>query len=327
MRVAVFALREDEKEVFAKYAKEYDIEVVELDATPGPENTDLVAGCECVNVITNSRITAEMLDEYKKLGVGFVTTRTIGYEHIDYEYAAKIGIPVANISYSPASVADYAIMMILMVLRKAKHIMQRYVGQDYAISAIRGRELPELTIGIVGTGKIGETVARHMTGFGCRLLAYDPYPKKSLEGIVEYVDFDSLLRESDVVTLHVPMSDANYHMINKNSIGKMKDNAILINTARGPLVDSAALIEALESKKLFGAGLDVVEGDREIYYRDCKYQNILTHDMAILNMMPNVLMMPHMAFFTDEAVGDMIKHSLESCRAWKDGKEIPGRVN
>ncbi|MGN0297819.1 MAG: D-isomer specific 2-hydroxyacid dehydrogenase family protein [Lachnospiraceae bacterium] len=327
MRIAVFSLREDEKAVFAKYAKKYNVEIVPLDGTPTPENTDWVKGCDCVNVITSSQVTAAMLDRYKELGVGFVTTRTIGYEHIDYEYAAKIGIPVSNITYSPSSVADYAIMMILMVLRKTKHIMERYVGQDYAISAIRGRELPNLTVGIVGTGKIGETVARHMTGFGCRLLAYDPYPKKSLEGIVDYVDMDTLLAQSDVVTLHVPMSEKNYHMIDREAIAKMKNQAVLINTARGPLVDSGALIEGLESGKLFGAGLDVIEGDREIYYRDCKYQNVLTHDMAILNAMPNVLMLPHMAFFTDEAVADMIEHSIESCVAWYEGREIPGRVN
>lgn len=327
MKIAVFSLREDEREVFAYYAKKFNVEIVALDATPMPDNTDLVKGCECVNVITSSNITAEMLDEYKRLGVGFVTTRTIGYEHIDYQYAAKIGIPVANISYSPVSVADYAIMMILMVLRKTKSIMYRYLGQDYAISAIRGRELPNLTVGIVGTGKIGETVARHMTGFGCRLLAYDPYPKKSLEGVVEYVPFDTLLQESDVVTLHVPMSEENYHLIDRDAIAKMKHQAVLINTARGPLVDSAALIEALESGKLFGTGLDVFEGDREIYYRDFKYEVIPNHDMAVLNAMPNVLMLPHMAFFTDEAVGDMIRHSLESCCAWKERREIPGRVN
>lgn len=327
MKVFVYNYRDDEKEFFEKYESFFGLEIKQAGGVvPTIDNCYLAEGCECINITTHSKITAEMIQEFYRLGVRFISTRTIGYEHIDLEAAKAAGIQVANVSYSPSSVADYAIMMMLMVLRKAKCIIYRSLGQDYDLTEIRGRELPYMTVGIIGTGKIGQTVAKHLSGFGCKIYAYDKYPTDKLDGIVEYVDLDTLYANSDIITLHVPGTAENEYMINRESIAKMKDNAILINTARGSLVDSDALIEALENGKLFGAGLDLIDNDRLIYYRDQKYKTLKHRQMAVLNSMPNVLVMPHMAFYTDKAVEDMVYNSLESCMLFAKGEENPWLV-
>lgn len=327
MKVAVFNLRDDEREFMEKYAKEYGIEVKEILEAPLEENTEVVAGCDCISMTTHSRITRKILAAYKELGIQFISTRTIGYEHIDMEAATEYGIKVANISYSPNSVADYAIMLILMVLRKVKNIMYRSLGQDYALTKSRGRELPSLTVGIIGTGKIGETVARHLTGFGCKMIAYDPYPKKKLENILTYVPLEELYANADVITIHIPATDDNIHMINEETIAKMKQGVVLINTARGSLIDSGALIDAIERGHVSGAGLDVIDGDRLIYYRDQKYEVLTNREMSVLNGFPNVLLMPHTAFYTDTAVEDMVRNSLLSCKNFMEGKPYEGGLN
>ncbi len=314
MRIGVYSAREDEKEFIDKFSRQYGVEIEMIDVNPVPETTDRAKGCQCISIITNTFITKEMLDRYKALGVRFVSTRTVGFEHIDVEYAKKIGIGVGNVSYTPSSVAEFAVMMMLMVLRNAKHLTTRMQGQDYTISGItRGRLISDLTVGIMGTGKIGSRVAELLTGFGCRIMAYDPYPNEALTGIAEYTDLDTLYRNSDIISLHMPSTEENKYIINAAVFNKMKQNAVLINTARGDLVDSKALIEAVESGKLGGAGLDVFDGDRLIYYRDRKGEPISQHDMAVLNFLPNVLMMPHMAFYTDHSVSDMVENSIKSC--------------
>lgn len=313
MKIGVYSFREDEKEFFERYGKQYGVEIQMIDDNPVLETVDLARGCDCISIITNTYITGEMLDRYKELGIRFISTRTIGMEHIDIEYAGQVGIGVDNISYTPDSVAEYAVMLMLMVLRNTKTMGIRSEGQDYAISRIRGRLISDLTVGIVGTGRIGARVAKLLTGFGCRILASDNCRNAALEGIAEYVEPDILYRECDIVTLHAPSTRDNYHMINQQVFQLMKEQAVLINTARGDLVDTQALIEALETGRLGGAGLDVIEGDRLIYYRDLKGQIITHHEMAILKFMPNVVVFPHMAFYTDHSVSDMVENSIKSC--------------
>jgi len=314
VKIGVYSVREDEIEYIETYGKKYGVQIQLIRQSPVPETVDLATGCQCISIITSTYITKEMLDRYKELGVCFISTRTIGMEHIDMEYAGQIGIGVDNISYTPDSVAEYAVMLMLMVLRNTKTVGTRSAGQDYAITKIiRGRLISDLTVGIIGTGKIGARVAGILTGFGCRILAYDPYRNAALDGTAEYVDLDTLYRECDVLTLHTPSTAENYHMIGGPAFEQMKDQAVLINTARGDLVDTKALIAALENGKLGGAGLDVIEGDRLIYYRDLKGQIIAHHEMAILQFMPNVVVFPHMAFYTDHSVSDMVGNSIKSC--------------
>lgn len=326
MKMIVYSCGNVEKPLFEALAPRFGAELTLCDAAPSLKNAPLAQGMDVVNVLSSVPIGRELLDEYRAYGVKMVVSRTIGVEHVDTTYANSIGIAVGNAPYSPDSVADYAILMMLMVLRHIKPMLLRYAGQDYTAAWLLGRELPRLTVGIVGLGRIGETTARHLQGFGCRILGYNRTPRPALSSVVELVDLATLYRESDIVSLHVAATPETHHMIDAAALAQMKPGAVLINTARGPLVDNAALIDALERGKLSGAGLDVFDGDRLIYYRDFKNQVLQQRQMAILNAMPNVLMLPHMAYYTDQAVEDMVRNSLDGAARYLAGEDDPWLV-
>lgn len=310
MKMLAYAVEKEEIPIFEKYYKKYGIELTMLEEKPSLQNAVMTEGMDCINVLSDTVLTEEMWNVYHANGVKVAVTRCIGMEHMNKQYAESLGIRVCNVTYSPSSVADYAIMMMLMLLRNVKSIMQRYVGQDYTMVGIRGRELPNMTVGIIGAGNIGITTAKHLSGFGCKILYWNRHKKEELKGIAEYCELEMLLKKSDIVSLHLASNEETYHFMNKDKLYYMKPEALLINTGRGTLVDTTALIEALENGRLAGAGLDVFEGDRKIYYRDYKNQLIVHHEMAILNAMPNVLMLPHAAYFTDQALDDMVHNSL-----------------
>lgn len=326
MKMLAYAVNQEERVFFEKYRNQFGFDLTMVSESPSLENTHLAAGMDVINVISDVPITEAMYDQYKAMGVKIAVTRTIGAEHMNLPYAKQVGIQVCNITYSPASVADYAIMMMLMVLRNIKPMLQRYEGQDFTARGIRGRELPNMTVGVLGTGRIGQTLIRHLGGFGCKILAWSRTPRPDLEGLCTYVPLEQLLAESDILSLHLASNEDTFHIINHETLSLVKPGAILINTARGTLVDSAALIEALESGQLSGAGLDVFDGDRSIYYRDHKNSMVLSHDMAILRAMPNVLMLPHMAYYTDQASEDMVRMGIENALLLMEGKPCAFRL-
>lgn len=326
LKVAVYSYRDfDEGAFFDKFAKAYDAELVICKDAPNPENARLAGGCAGVSVITTA-ITEDIIAVWKEMGVCHISTRTIGYDHVDIKAAAKYGITVSNVAYSTGSVADYAVMLILMALRKMKMIMKRADGLDYSLQGSIGRQLGDLTVGVVGTGKIGEHVIRNLSGFGCRILASDPFEKENVKKYAEYVDRDTLFAECDVITFHVPAVDGTHHIVCKETIEKMKDGVVLVNTARGSVINTMDLIDALESGKVGAAALDVVENELGIFYGDYKYTVIGHREMSILKDMPNVLMLPHMAFYTENAVSDMVEHSIASIAAEACGQESKFRV-
>ncbi|WP_330638168.1 D-isomer specific 2-hydroxyacid dehydrogenase family protein [Anaerostipes sp.] len=325
LKVAVFSCRPDEKEFFNEYARKFHVELSITSEPPTLENLQVVENCQAASVITTP-IGKELLDAWKMRGIRTISTRTVGYDHIDLDYARKLGITISNVSYTPHTVAEYTVMTILMTIRKMKTILTRYQVQDYSLLEVRGRELRNMTVGVVGIGKIGEMVIQNLSGFGCKILAYDPYEKESVKHYADYVDLDGIWKSSDIITFHTPALESTYHMVNQESLKKMKKGVMLINMARGSLIDTDALVEALESGKVAAAALDVIENEGKIYYKDYKYTVTANHDMAILSTMPNVLMTPHTAFFTDEAVSDMIEYSLESCKAEIMGANNPRRI-
>ena len=167
------------------------------------------------------------VETFHELGVKVISTRTVGFEHIDCKRASELGIVVSNVGYSAHTVAEYAVMSILMAIRKMKAIMTRYIGQDYGLEGIRGRELCSMTVGVIGTGRIGETVIRNLSGFGCRILAYDLYQKDSVKQYAEYVSLEELWKQCDVLTLHTPATEETYHLIRKETISQMKDKVVI----------------------------------------------------------------------------------------------------
>ncbi|MDF2565182.1 MAG: D-isomer specific 2-hydroxyacid dehydrogenase, NAD-binding [Massilibacillus sp.] len=326
MKVFVYSYRDfDEGEIFTRYSNEYGIELGICRDAPTLENAYLAEGYEYLSIIT-TEIDADLVTRFHELGVKMISTRTVGYDHIDLHKAEELGVQVGNATYSPNCVADYTIMLMLMSVRKMKRIMERANINDFSLPGNQGREMPNLTIGIIGTGKIGRTVIKYLSGFGCKVYAYDLFKHDDVKKYAEYVELDTIYANCDMISIHMPLGDSNYHLINQDSIAKMKDKVIIINTARGGIIDSAALIEGLESGKIGAAGLDVVEKEFGLYYYDLKSQVLDNRELMILRSYPNVIVTPHMAFYTDQAIDDMVHHSIKSCWLVEHGKENPWQV-
>lgn len=327
MKIFFYALREyDEKKYLEECAAQYGFEYDYTSEYPSMENLDLVKGCEGVAIITNP-INAEMLDKMKALGVKYLTTRSIGYEHIDVAYADKIGIKVAHVTYAPESVADYTIMMMLIACRQMPYIMQKSAVQDFTLKGKIGKEISASTIGVLGTGNIGATVVKHLKGFGCRILMNDVYEKEELRELGEYTDKETLIRESDIITLHVPALESNYHMIDADAISKMKDGVIIVNCARGSLIDSDAMIDALKSGKIGFAALDTIENEAGLYYLNRSGDLLDNPERAVLMSFPNVYLTPHMAFYTERTIHDMIHNAVIGLLNFEKDAENPFAVN
>jgi D-lactate dehydrogenase len=326
MQVTVYNCRPfDEKELFLEYAKELDIELVLCNDPPTLENVSLCQGSKCVDVIT-SKIDEPLIKALKEQGIEYITTRTIGYDHVDMKAAGKYGIKVGNAPYGPHGVADYTVMLILMSMRKMNAILGRTNLQDYTLMGLKGRELHDLTVGVIGTGRIGASVVQSLSGFGCRIYAYDLYEKEEVKQFADYVPLEQIWKEADVITLHMPLTEENYHIINADTIAQMKDDVIIVNTARGALIDSDALIDAVENGKIGAAGLDVVENEFGLYYYDRKSDILKNRELALLRSFPNVTVSHHMAFYTKNYVETVVKDSLMSCKLYMEGKENPWEV-
>ena len=320
-RVTVYNYRDfDEKKWFDYFGKELDIEIIACPDSPTLENASLAEGSQCIDIITTI-LDKELIEKFYAYGVRYITTRTIGYDHIDVKAAKACGMKVANAPYGPDGVADYTLMMMLMSIRKMKCIMQRNVVQDYTLKGIQGKELKDFTVAVIGTGRIGRTVIRDLSGFGCKILAYDIYENEEVKEYATYVDEETIWKEADMITFHAPLTEKNFHMINQDTIAKMKEGVVVINTARGGLIDSKALIDGIESGKIGAAGLDVVEDEFSLYYYDRKSDILPNRDLAILKSFPNVTVSHHMAFYTDNYAKTVVGDSLRGCKCYVDGLE------
>jgi D-specific alpha-keto acid dehydrogenase len=279
------------------------------EAAVAEDTIGLALGNRCISIGHKTHVTNSTLLALSEAGVRYISTRSVGYNHIDVTYAASVGISVETVAYSPDSVADYTLMLMLMAVRHAKSVVRRADVHDYRLNDVRGRELRDLTIGVIGTGRIGAAVMGRLRGFGCRVLAYDTRPKTS----AEYVSLGALLQQSDIVTLHTPLTAATHHLLGSHRIERMKHDAVIVNTGRGALIDTEALVFALESGRLGGAALDVLEGEEGIFYADCSEKPVESRLLLRLHELPNVLISPHTAYYTDHALSDTVEHSLTNC--------------
>lgn len=309
MKIFAYEVRPDEAACFEKLRQEHGVDIVLSGEVPTLDNAAMASGCEGVTMLGQGRIDAALLDAYHSFGVRYLSTRTIGYNHIDIEHARKIGIHVCNADYAPNGVAEYTIMLMLLCLRHYKPSLWRINVNDFSLGGLQGRELRNLTVGVVGTGSIGKQVIRTLQGFGCRILAYSRHPAPNVDA--EYVDLDTLYAQSDLITYHTALTPETFHMVNADSIAKMKNGVIIVNSARGPLMDSAALVEAVERGKIGALGLDCIEKEEGIYHKNHRDDIISNRDMAYLRQFPNVVMTPHMAFYTDAAVESMVQCGVE----------------
>jgi D-specific alpha-keto acid dehydrogenase len=280
-----------------------------VEAAVSEGNAALALGNRCISVGHKAQITNATLLALSEIGVRYISTRSIGYNHIDVDFAAGVGIVVENVAYSPDSVADYTLMLMLMAVRNAKSVIRRAEVHDYRLNDVRGKELRDLTVGVVGTGRIGTAVVNRLRGFGCRTLACDT----SRRAAADYVSLDDLLKQSDVVTLHTPLTADTHHLLNRQRIEQMKHGAFVVNTGRGSLLDTESLVAALESGRLGGAALDVLEGEEGIFYADCRDRPVGSESLLRLQKLPNVVISPHTAYYTDHALSDAVENSIINC--------------
>ncbi len=312
MNIAVYDIREDEKLVFRRIEQESEISFQYIKDHLTVDTVSKAAKSDGIAVLGHNMIGEDILKRMAEMGVCNLATRTVGYNHIDLQAAARHGIRVCNSQYGPHGVADFTVMLMLMSLRKYKQALFRANVNDYSLKGLQGREMKDMVIGIIGSGNIGAQVIHNLAGFGCRILVYDTRVNPAIENAVEYTSLDELYSKSDIISLHVPLLDGTRQMINCQSIAKMKKGVILINCARGELMNIADIIEAIESERIGALALDVFENEEGIYHFDRRTDIITNRDMAYLRQFPNVTMTQHIAFYTDSAVDDMVSISVRA---------------
>ncbi len=314
--MTIYGCEKGEAALFEELAPRFGVVPTITEAAVSEGNLALACGNRCISIGHKARIADSTLLALSHAGVTHITTRSIGSDHLDVAYADSVGISVATVSYSPHSVADYTLMLMLMALRNARSMIRRVDVHDYRLLDIPGRELGDLTIGVIGTGRIGTAVIDRLRGFGCRILAHDRRPHSS----AEWVSLDELARQSDVITLHTPLTADTHHLLDRRRIERMKQGAYVVNTGRGSLLDTEALLSALERGRLGGAALDVLEGEEGIFYADRSSMDIDDALMLRLHELPNVLISPHTAYYTDHALRDTVENTIVNCLSFESGQ-------
>jgi D-lactate dehydrogenase len=289
----------------------------------------LAAGHAVVCAFVNDRLNRETLEILKAGGTQLIALRCAGFNNVDLKAAEALGLPVVRVpEYSPYAVAEHAVALLLALNRKLTRAHNRVREGNFSLDGLVGFDLKGKTVGVVGTGKIGRVFAEIMRGFGCRLLAFDVHPQTewAQEHAVTYVAMDRLLAESDVVSLHVPLTPQTYHVIGESALQKLKPGAVVINTSRGALVDAAALIEGLKDGRVGAAGLDVYEEEADVFFQDLSGHVLQDDVLARLLTFPNVIVTSHQAFLTREALANIADTTLGNIQAFIKGETLKNAV-
>ncbi|WP_368486697.1 NAD(P)-dependent oxidoreductase [Spiroplasma sp. DGKH1] len=330
IKMVCYGVRKTERVFFENLNKDYGYQLTLIEEYLTKDNIDTVKGHNAVMVRANCDCGAENLLKMKEYGVKYLLTRTVGYNHIDLPKAHELGFEMANVpSYSPNAVSELAVSMGNALLRNLFYMADRERQTNFKVDDFMfAKEIRNSTIGIVGTGRIGFEAAKAWKGMGARVLGYDLYPNDKVSETLEYVDLDTLVKESDLISFHCPyIKEQNHHMINKEFISKMKKGAVLINAARGPLMDSAAVYEAVKTNHLKGVGLDVLENEGSVFFKDFNGDKT-GDDMTnkLLELYPRVIITPHVGSYTDEAVKNMIETTYENLKIILTGQELKNRI-
>lgn len=329
MRIAIFDTHRFERRYFEAANKRYTHELTFIDVKLNETTACLAAGFPVVCSFVNDRLNANVLEALQASGVKLIALRSAGFNHVDLLAAQRLGLKVVRVpEYSPYAVAEHAVALILSLNRKIHRAYSRVREGNFTLDGLVGFDLHGKTVGIVGTGRIGAVMARIMNGFGCRLLAYDCFPDIALAKTLNlrYVALPELLHESDIISLHVPLTPDTRHMIDENAFGQMKKGVMLINTGRGGLVETRALIAALKSGHIGYAGLDVYEEEEKIFFEDLSEQIIQDDLMARLLTFPNVLVTSHQAFLTEEALTKIAETTLRNVSDFATGQPLINEV-
>lgn len=307
-------------ESFDKVLSEYpDIEIVYHETDISKKTVSLAQGCDAICAFVNSDLSAPVLEKLAQVGIKLILLRCAGFNNIDLQKANELGMTVLRVpGYSPEAVAEHAMTLALAVNR---HVHKSYIKvreNNFSLVGLTGLNFHEKTAGIIGTGKIGAAMCRICRGFGMRVIAYDMYPNKDLD-FVEYMSLDEVLAQGDLISLHCPLTDETYHMINSDTIAKMKNDVVLVNTSRGALVNSEDLIQGIRAGKFFGVGLDVYEEEGDNVFEN-REDELLQHSItARLLSFPNVIITSHQGFLTREALAAIAHTTLQNAKDYAQG--------
>ncbi|USD35667.1 2-hydroxyacid dehydrogenase [Ferrimonas sp. SCSIO 43195] len=327
-RIAVFSSKSYDKDSMnaanSNYGFELDFYKTQLTAN----TAKLVEGYDAISCFVNDMVDVDVLSQLDKANIKMIALRCAGFNNIDLEEAKRRGFVVSRVpGYSPESVAEHAVAMLLCLNRKLHKAYSRIREHNFNLEGLLGFNLSSKTVGIIGTGKIGQATIRALSGFGCKILCHDPYPTDVVTELgATYVDLDTLYEESDVISLHCPLTPESNHMINRDAFAKMKPGVMLINTSRGALVNASDAIEALKSGKLGYLGLDVYELEGDLFFRDLSGQVIHDDVFGLLLSYPNVLVTGHQGYFTDLALDQIAETTLGNIKAYMKGETTGNEV-
>lgn len=320
MKVAVFSTRPYD-ELYLNQVNKDQHQLVFFETRLSPATAQLALGFPAICAFVNDDLSRPVLEVLHQGGVRLIALRSAGFNHVDLRAAQELGLTVVRVpAYSPYAVAEHTLALILALNRKIHRAYNRVREGNFALDGLLGFDMHGKNVGIVGTGKIGAVFAQLMSGFGCRLLAYDPYPNPDLKALVEYVPLETLLGESDVISLHCPLTHETRYLINDSAVAKMKPGVMLINTSRGALIDTRAVIEGLKEAQIGYLGLDVYEEEADLFFQDLSSQVIQDDVFSRLLTFPNVLITGHQGFFTQDAITNITHTTIANITAFEKGE-------
>lgn len=328
MKILFYDTKPYDKEFFNKYNKGYWFDIKYLTGKLTEESADLAKGYDIISIFVNDTVDKKVIDILVECGVKLIAMRCAGYNNVSLkDIDGKIKV-VRVPAYSPYSIAEYTAGMIMTLNRKIHKAYIRTREGNFSITGLMGYDLHEKTAGIIGAGKIAQILIKILKGFGMKVIAYDPYPnyEKAKELGFEFTDLDTLYKEADIISLNCPLTKETRYMINRNSMNKMKDGVMIVNTGRGMLIDTVDLIEALKDKKIGAAALDVYEEEADYFFED--YSNMVIEDDILGRLLSfnNVLVTSHQAFFTKEAVEEITRVTMENIKRFQEGKPLENEV-
>jgi D-lactate dehydrogenase len=328
MRIAVFSTKPYDRSSLELANEAFAHELMFFESRLSPDTVALADGFDGVCAFVNDQLSADVIEALAVGGTRILLLRSAGFNHVDLRKAAEVNMTVARVpAYSPYAVAEHAAGLVLTLNRKFHRAYNRVREGNFALEGLIGFDLNGKTVGTIGTGKIGAVFCRIMKGFGCRLLAYDPYPNDEVVAMgAQYVGLDALFAEADIIALHLPLTPDTHHMINADAVANMKDGVMLINTSRGGLVDTVAVIEGLKSGKIGSMGLDVYEEEADLFFEDLSGTVIQDDVFARLLTLPNVLITGHQGFFTREALDAIAETTIGNATAFERGEGQLHRV-
>lgn len=314
MKVAIFSTKEFEKSFLIAANQQYRHDLVFFENTLNEQTAILASGFPAICCFVTDKLAAPTLKILAKNGTKLIALRSAGFNHIDLTAAKNLGLTVVRVpAYSPYAVAEFAVGLILTLNRKIHHAYNLVKEHNFLLTGLMGFDLHSKTIGVIGTGNIGSIFCKIMRGFGCHILASDPYPKKECENLgVQYVALNDLLSRADIISLHCPLNNETRHIINEQTIANMKPGVMLINTGRGALIDTKAVIQGLKKKKIGYLGIDVYEEEESLFFQDLSDVIIQDDVFTRLQTFPNVVITGHQAFFTEEAITNIAEITLSN---------------